>query len=305
MKDIFESLKEVLEDRNANKVIRNAPMAEHTSYKTGGKADFLLLPESEKDLKKLLGFLKENSCRYMLMGNGSNILVRDGGFPGIIIKIGKSFETVMVKDCFIEVGAGTLLAAVSRKAAEESLTGLEFASGIPGSVGGAIFMNAGAYGGEMKDVVKSVRILDREGATKILVAEELDFGYRHSRIQNTGEIVLSVVYNLKKGDKESIKHEMKELAQKRNSKQPVTYPSCGSFFKRPEGHFAGKLIEDAGFKGLKVGGAQVSELHCGFIINTGEATSKDIIELMHIVQAGVNKKFGVLLEPEVRIVGKD
>ena len=220
------------------------------------------------------------------------------------MRIGKAFEGVRREGDALICGSGTLLSVVARQALADSLTGFEFASGIPGSVGGAVFMNAGAYGGEMKDVLVKVRVISADGSSdRILNVEELDLGYRHSILQESGDIVVEAEIRLTPGDKEQIKETMAELTAKRNSKQPVQYPSAGSTFKRPEGYFAGKLIQDAGLKGLTVGGAQVSELHSGFVINIGGATATDILELMDIVKAKVLNDFGVELQPEVRIIG--
>lgn len=287
-------------------VILDAPMAEYTSFKAGGKAEALILPRSKEELKSTLQTLNENQIPHMIMGNGSNILVRDGGYPGAIVKLGEAFATVETDGEVITAGCGALLSAVSREALQQELTGMEFAGGIPGSLGGAVFMNAGAYGGEMKDIIESVVLLSPDGRREIVCkGEELELGYRTSRLQHSGEIVLAVKLRLTGGNGEEIKRTMKELMDERNSKQPVNYPSGGSFFKRPPGYFAGKLIQDAGLSGLTVGGAQVSTLHAGFVINRGGGTATDIIRLMHIVQATVMDKFGVKLEPEVRIVGED
>ena len=242
----------------------------------------------------------------VIIGNGSNILVRDGGFDGVIIKLGDEFTKIEQDGEQITAGAAALLSTVSKEAAQMGLAGMEFAGGIPGSLGGAVYMNAGAYGGEMKDVVKSVKAISRDGMREYLAyASELAFAYRHSIFAENGDIVTEVTLDLKSGDKAEIERRMKELSEKRNTKQPLRYPSAGSFFKRPEGHFAGALIEVAGLKGLSVGGAQVSELHAGFIVNTGGATASDIISLMKLVQNTVRDKSGIELVPEVRIIGRD
>ena len=263
------------------------------------------------------------------MGNGTNTLFLDGEYEGTVIKAGGDFDTIgliplgecgVCEDCEIEAdcdgslgchaltaGSAVLLSKVARAAASASLTGLEFAAGIPGSVGGAVFMNAGAYDGEIKDVLHSVSLISEENGQfvlKTVSAEELELGYRHSKIMDTGDIILSAIFILKKGDKEEIEAKMKDFAERRSSKQPLEYPSAGSFFKRPEGDFAGRLIEAAGLAGFSVGGAQVSEKHCGFVINTGDATASDIVELMHAVQDKVCEEFGVMLEPEVRFIGE-
>lgn len=286
--------------------ILNADMREYTSFKAGGKADRLVIPSNKEELKEILKELKTNRENFIILGNGSNILVRDGGYKGTIIKIGDSFNEILVENNSLRIGGGALMSAIARKALREELTGFEFASGIPGSIGGAVFMNAGAYGGEIKNILKEVTVVTANGEDeKVLSKEDLNLRYRNSVLQETGDIVVEVVLNLEKGDKEKISTEMKELLERRNSKQPVSYPSAGSFFKRPEGHYAGKLIQDSQLKGLTVGGAQVSNLHAGFIINTGSATATDIIQLMHLIQASVMKDSGVKMKPEVRIIGED
>ena len=241
----------------------------------------------------------------MVLGNGSNVLVRDGGYHGVIIKMGKAFDSVRVEGERLICGCGTLMSVVARTALEASLSGFEFASGIPGSIGGAVFMNAGAYGGEIAHILDKAHIVSADGKRDYyLNCDELDLGYRHSVLEESGDIVVEAELVLAQGDRDAIKAQMDELRTKRNTKQPVQYPSAGSTFKRPEGYFAGKLIQDAGCKGLQVGGAQVSELHSGFVINNDKATATDILQLMEIVQAKVLNDFGVQLEPEVRIIGE-
>ncbi|MGI6256561.1 MAG: UDP-N-acetylmuramate dehydrogenase [Anaerovoracaceae bacterium] len=289
-----------------NNVILDAPMAEYTSFKAGGKAEALILPESREELMDVLQILNESRTPYMIMGNGSNILVKDGGYPGAIVKLGDGFSHIETSGEEITAGSGALLSAVARHAHQEGLTGMEFACGIPGSLGGGVFMNAGAYEGEMKNILRSVRLLSPDGREEITrQVSELEMGYRTSSLQRSGEIVLAATLKLSSGDKDKIGAKMRELMDRRNSKQPVDYPSGGSFFKRPVGHFAGKLIQDAGLSGFSVGGAQVSTLHAGFVINKGGATATDIIQLMHIVQARVMEKFQVKMEPEIRIIGED
>ncbi len=285
------------------KRIENADMAEYTSFKCGGKADLLLIPDTADELEDALREAGEN---VLMLGNGSDTLVKDGGFRGTVIKLGEGFSNISVDGDKLTAGAASLLSQAAKTAAAASLSGLEPVSGIPGSVGGAVFMNAGAYGGEMKDVLLSVTALSKKTGEVIEVPkEELDLSYRHSVFSDTGDLILSAVMKLTPDDKEAIDARMKDYTERRNDKQPLQYPSAGSFFKRPEGYFAGKLIQDAGLKGLAVGGAQVSEKHSGFIINTGGATATDIITLMKLVQNTVYDKFGVMLEPEVRIVGED
>lgn len=295
----------IVEQIGEDYVICDCDMSRFTSFRTGGKADLLIMPQNPEQLKYVLQELSRADEPYMVMGNGSNILVKDGGYPGTIVKLGEAFSQIQVQGEKITAGCGALLSSVAKAALDESLTGLEFASGIPGSLGGAVFMNAGAYGGEMVQVIEKVRIIAKDGSREYtLSCADLDLSYRHSILHESGDIAVSVVLKLEKGDKAAIGEQMKELAAKRNAKQPVSLPSAGSFFKRPEGHFAGKLIQDAGLKGMSVGGAQVSPLHSGFIVNTGEATAGDILRLMEIVQAAVLEQFGVRLEPEVRIIGK-
>ncbi|MDO4395683.1 MAG: UDP-N-acetylmuramate dehydrogenase [Clostridia bacterium] len=264
----------------------------------------MVIVDTPEELLEVLIELNSKADPYIMLGNGTNTLVKDSGYHGTVVKLGDSFNKVKVEGERVTAGGGALLSVIAKVALGESLTGFEFAGGIPGSVGGAIFMNAGAYGGEMKDIVETVTLAKKDGSGVVTVkGEDMDFGYRHSVLEETGDIVLSVTYKLAKGDRQEIQSTMSELTQKRNEKQPVQYPSAGSFFKRPEGHFAGKLVQDAGLKGLTVGGAQVSQLHSGFVINVGGATATDIIDLMHVVQDTVEDKFGVRLEPEVRIIG--
>ncbi len=284
------------------KRIENADMSEYTSFKCGGKADLLLIPDTAEELREAL---KEAGSALMI-GNGSDTLVRDGGYRGTIIKLGEGFSEITIDGERVTAGSAALLSQVAKEAAAAALSGLEPVSGIPGSIGGAVFMNAGAYGGEMKDVLESVKALSKETVEIVEIpAEELDLSYRHSVFTDTGDIIISAVMKLTPDDKDEIDARMKDYTERRNDKQPLQYPSAGSFFKRPEGYFAGKLIQDAGLKGLTVGGAQVSEKHSGFIINTGGATATDIIQLMHLVQNTVYDKYGVMLEPEVRIVGEE
>ncbi len=280
-------------------------MKDYTSFKTGGQAAEMVIPETTGELQDALREIALNGRRSIILGNGSNTLIADGGFDGAVIKLGEAFCRVTVEGSLLRAGGGALMSTVARTALGADLTGFEFASGIPGSIGGAVFMNAGAYGGEMKDIVASVTMVSRDGRqVQTVKGEDMDFGYRHSCLEESGSVVTEVTLKLTPGDHEEIAAKMKELTRRRNEKQPVQYPSAGSFFKRPEGYFAGKLIQDAGLKGLTVGGAQVSEQHSGFIINKGGATAKDIVDLMHLVQNTVFDQFGVKLEPEVRIIGE-
>lgn len=287
-------------------VRENEPMAAHTSFKAGGRADLFVEPQNGEQLRKVLQLYNKENVKYMVLGNGSNVLVRDGGYRGVIVRIGEAFSSIKREENRIICGSGALMSAAARFAASEGLAGLEFASGIPGSIGGAVFMNAGAYGGEIAQVLSSARIISKDGNREFnMTADELQMGYRHSVLHETGDVTIEAVFELQPADINEIKANIADFTERRNSKQPVNYPSAGSFFKRPEGYFAGKLIQDAGFKGLSVGGAQVSELHSGFIINKGNAAASDILQLMEIVQAGVYDKFGVKLEPEVRIIGEE
>ena len=280
-------------------------MSKYTSFRAGGKAAALVEVENKEQLKAVLRFADEENIPHLLIGNGSNTLFKDSGYQGLVIKLGDYFNYLAEEsDTRLRIGASMLLSTAAKMALEESLTGMEFASGIPGSIGGAIFMNAGAYGGEMKDIVASVHAVSPDGREeKDFTNEEMQFGYRSSILQQNGWIATDVTFNLTTGNKEEIAAQMKDLNARRNAKQPVNYPSAGSTFKRPEGYFAGKLIEDAGLKGLTVGGAQVSTLHSGFVINKGGASATDILQLIALVQNTVYDKFGVMLEPEVRIIG--
>lgn len=286
------------------KIIKDVEMKDYTSFKAGGKANKMVICEREDEVIETLREIKEKNEKYIMLGNGSNTLVKDSGFSGTVIKLGDSFSKIIRTGNNLVCGGNTLMSVVAKYALKEGLTGFEFASGIPGSIGGAFFMNAGAYGGEIKDIAKSAKIISRDTLElKDVGLSDMGLSYRHSAFQENGDIILSVEISLEEGNKSEIESTMKDLAKKRNSKQPVQFPSAGSFFKRPEGHFAGKLIQDSGMKGVSVGGAQVSELHSGFIVNKGNATATDIIQLMELVQKKVYEKFGVSLEPEVRIIG--
>ena len=292
-------------------IIDNAPMSKYTSFRCGGRAKRLVICDKVSELEHVMNEITESKEEYLFLGNGSNTLFLDGVYDGTVVTLGKGFDDVDIIDDGDEVRlkcmAAALLSKIAKKALAESLAGFEFASGIPGSIGGAVFMNAGAYGGEMIDVLESVELLspnaDGKWELKTVPADNLGLSYRHSRLQETKEIVVSATLRLLRGNKAEIEEKLAELTKKRTSKQPLEFPSAGSFFKRPEGYFAAKLIEDAGLKGLSVGGAQVSSKHCGFVINTGNATTGDIVDLMHLVQNTVFDKFGVKLEPEVRIIG--
>lgn len=279
-------------------------MSLHTTFRVGGAADYFVNVKTIDEIKALLLLCEEEQEPYYILGNGSNLLVSDSGYRGLIIHIGKEFGIIEREGNCIRAQAGALLSQVANEAWKAGLAGIEFAAGIPGSLGGALIMNAGAYGGEMKNIVSEVTALDKSGSVHVLKGEMLEFGYRSSILMKKGYIALEAVIQLEQGDKEAIKAVMDELKEKRTTKQPLQYPSAGSTFKRPEGYFAGKLIEDAGLRGFQVGGAQVSQKHCGFVINAGDATASDIVNLMEQVSGKVQEQFGVTLEPEVRKLGE-
>lgn len=294
----------ILEKIPGLKLFKAEPMSRHTTFKVGGAARFFARPKNAEEIAALVEICRSGGEPYAVIGKGSNLLVSDEGYDGLIICIGEDFSAVTVSGLEIEARAGASLIGVCAEAKRAGLTGLEFACGIPGSVGGAIYMNAGAYGGEMKDVVASVTVMDEAGNVAEIPADEMDFGYRRSRISDGGLIVLSAKFRLKEGDPEQIGAAMSELMKRRSEKQPVEYPSAGSTFKRPEGAFAGKLIEDAGLRGYSVGGAQVSEKHCGFVINKGGATASDIMALCEHIRKTVKDASGYELEMEVKKLGK-
>ena len=302
-----EELKSVLP---AERALIEEPLADHCSFRTGGPASYYLTVHDEGELKGVLSCLKAVGCPYFLIGRGTNLLVGDKGYRGAVIHLAGAFADVKVESGpgaggVITAGAGATLYAAAKAAAEASLAGMEFASGIPGSLGGALVMNAGAYGGEMKQVVRSVRVMDPEDfSVREYAGEEMRFGYRTSRLKEEGGIALSAQLMLPAGSPEEIAEKMRDLAARRWEKQPLNYPSAGSTFKRPEGYFAGRLIEDAGLRGFAIGGAQVSEKHCGFVINRGGATSKEISSLIAEVQRRVYENSGVRLEREVIYLGE-
>lgn len=282
----------------------NEPLSRHTSFKIGGNANILIKPQSKEVIKDTIIYLKNNNIPYFILGKGSNILFSDDGFKGVIIKIDSDFSEIkLIDDTTIEASAGTSLTQLCIFAQKNSLTGLEFAYGIPGTLGGAIYMNAGAYGGEIKDVLQTVLSIDNTGIELKNSINELEMGYRKSKFSNSNNCILSAVIKLEKGDSLAIKQKMDETLAKRKDKQPLEYPSAGSTFKRPEGTFAGLLIEQSGLKGYSIGGAQVSEKHAGFIINKDRATSKDVLSLIEHVKNTVLEKTGYLLECEVKIIG--
>ena len=287
-----------------DRVFTEEAMSQHTTFKIGGPADYFLMPDKGEDVGRVIKICKEKEIPYFILGNGSNLLVGDGGYRGAVIQIYRNMSSVTVEGNEITVQAGALLSAVAAAAKNASLTGFEFAGGIPGTIGGAVVMNAGAYGGEMKDVLTEVTVMNAEGDIFTLPTEELELGYRTSIIKTAGYIVLEAKIRLKEGNPEVIRETMKDLTIRRTTKQPLEYPSAGSTFKRPEGYFAGKLIMDSGLAGYQVGGAQVSEKHCGFVINAGDATARDVRTLMDNVRDIVYKKYGVTLEPEVKFLGE-
>ena len=287
------------------KVLVNESMASHTTFRIGGPADYFVMPETVEEVAAVLKLCKEEEMPYFILGNGSNLLVGDKGFRGVVIQLYKNFDGLQIEGTTVTAKSGAMLIRVAKESGKAGLTGLEFASGIPGTIGGAMVMNAGAYGGEMKDVVSAMTVLTKDGEIKTLTGDEMNFRYRGSVVEDEGYIVLEAVMELKEGCLEEIQARMDELSLQRKTKQPIEYPSAGSTFKRPQGYFAGALIEENNFKGVSVGGAQVSEKHAGFIINTGDATAADILALIKHVQDTVRAKDGVELECEVRIVGED
>lgn len=286
-------------------ICENELMSRHTTFKVGGPCSILVKISEVEQLKKLLPYLVKENIPYFFLGNGSNILVSDKGFDGVVITYSQTLtEDVEAEGDKIIAGGGVLLSKVAKKALDASLTGFEFAAGIPGTVGGAMVMNAGAYDGEMKQIVESVEVVDTEGNLRVLSCEEMEFGYRTSILKREPFVVTKVTFKLEKGDSTVIKEKMDDLAARRREKQPLEYPSAGSTFKRPQGHFAGKLIMDAGLRGYQVGGAKVSDKHCGFVINAGDATAMDVYNLMEDVIKEVQEKFQVTLEPEVIRLGE-
>lgn len=280
-------------------------MSKYTTFKVGGPADVIITPDNVNQLKTIIRLIKQFDIPYVVIGNGSNILVGDKGIRGVVIKISGKMNRCVADGTKLTAESGIKLGSLASAALNAGLTGLEFASGIPGTLGGALFMNAGAYGGEMKDVVESVTYFDTTAESIITVpVEECGYGYRKSIFTSGDKIIVSAVLNLKSGNYDDIKYKMAELCKRRNEKQPMEKPSAGSTFKRPEGNFAGALIQNTGLKGAKIGGAEVSEKHAGFIINNGGATADDIVKLIDYVKEEVNKKYGVMLEPEVRFIGE-
>lgn len=285
------------------RVLFDEPMSSHTTFRIGGPAEVFAMPENYEQIGAVLKLCDQEQLPYFVLGNGSNLLVSDSGYRGVIIQMDRNMEEIRLEGNEIHACAGALLSSIAVAARNASLTGFEFAGGIPGTLGGAVVMNAGAYGGELKDVLKEAVVMDREGKIFTIPVEELEMGYRTSVIKTAGYLVLEAVIALEKGDPEKIRATMKDLSDRRTEKQPLDCPSAGSTFKRPEGYFAGKLIMDSGLRGYRIGGAQVSEKHCGFVINAGGATAKDVRALMDHVISTVQEKYGVTLEPEVKFLG--
>ena len=279
------------------------PMKLHTTFRVGGPADCLVSPESEEQLCKIRHYLNRVGIPSIILGNGSNILVSDKGYSGVILQVSDQMNRIRVEGDEIVAEAGALMSQVAKVAMENGLTGLEFASGIPGTIGGGVVMNAGAYGGEMCQVVTKVNVVDQNGEVLELDNSTMEFGYRYSIIRNHPFVVTEVTFKLQKGDSKEIQEKMDDFTRRRREKQPLEYASAGSTFKRPEGYFAGELIMKAGLRGFRIGGAQVSEKHCGFVVNVGNATAADIMDVIHEVQAQVKEKFNVVLEPEVVFLG--
>ena len=300
----MEIVKQIKEELAGIEILFNEPLKQYTYTKVGGAADYLAFPRNKYELKRIVTFANAHEIPWMVLGNSSNIIVRDGGIEGFVIMF-DHFHDVRVNGYVIEAEAGAKLIDVTHVARYHSLTGFEFACGIPGSIGGAVYMNAGAYGGEIAHILQSCKVLTPEGEIKTLSASDLAFGYRHSKIQETGDVVISAKFALAPGNYDQINQEMARLTHLRELKQPLEYPSCGSVFKRPVGHFAGQLISEAGLKGHRIGGVEVSEKHAGFMINVDHGTAKDYEDLIAHVIATVEKSAGVTLEREVRIIGRD
>ena len=302
---MISDLQELFAGCTAKPLLLNEPMSRHTSFKIGGPADLLAMPTSEDELRRLLEKAQEAGVPVTLIGNGSNLLVRDKGVRGLVIKLGNMLTDIKIDGSTITFGSGVALSMAAKTAANNGLTGMEFAVGIPGSIGGAVYMNAGAYDGEMANVVASVRVMDMAGNIKEMTAADLQFGYRKTALQNSGLIVTAVTVAMERGDVDAINAKMADFSQRRISKQPLEMPSAGSMFKRPPGYFAGTLIDQTGLKGYSVGGAQVSTKHAGFVVNTGGATAADVLQLIRDVQDKVMAAHGVLLQPEVLVIGEE
>ena len=304
MNQYMEFYKLLGEFYNEEDITVDSPMSEHIYFRVGGPADILVTHVNEEQVVNTLKLCREYNVPYFILGNGSNILVKDGGISGVVIKFNKLNKITTEGNC-VTAQSGALLKDVSKAALENNLRGFEFACGIPGSIGGAVFMNAGAYDGDMAHVIKSARVIDENCNIKNLTKEELELGYRSSIVMKKGYVVIEATVELESGEYASIKDKIDDLTNRRESKQPLEYPSAGSTFKRPEGYFAGKLIQDSGLKGFSIGGAAVSEKHSGFVINKGGATAKDVLDVIAHVQKTVKENFDVELHTEVRIIGRD
>lgn len=300
----ISALLSFLEKELPGKYQINAPMERYTTFRVGGPADLLVEPESQEEVCRLLQEIHTQKVPLTVIGNGSNLLVMDKGIRGCVVKLGSSLKQLILDGCTIRVEAGVLLSRLASAAAEGGLAGLEFASGIPGSLGGALLMNAGAYGGEIGDLVRSVTVADSRGELRVLDQEEMGFRYRHSAVMDSGDIILGATLELTQDDPDAIRERISEFTRKRVSKQPLNFPSAGSTFKRPPGYFAAALIDQAGLRGYRIGDAQVSEKHTGFVVNRGHATAAEILQLMDDVKERVHAASGVWLEPEVRIIGE-
>ncbi len=300
-KEIYERLTTIVDKKN---ICVDEWLKRHTFTRLGGKADFFVTPETYDEVQGLIKFAKANQIPLTLIGNGSNLIVRDGGIRGIVMSLTK-FNKITVDGNYLIAQSGAGIIEASQEALKAGLTGLEFACGIPGTVGGALYMNAGAYGGEIKDVLDHALVIDKDGNFVKRKAEDFGFSYRYSNISKNGDIVLEAVFRLKPGEYEEIKALMDDLTERRRAKQPLEYPSCGSVFKRPQGYYAGKLIQDSGLQGFRIGGAEVSKKHAGFIVNVDNATASDYIRVIEHVQKTVKEKFNVTLETEVKIIGED
>ncbi|MBS5933925.1 MAG: UDP-N-acetylmuramate dehydrogenase [Clostridiales bacterium] len=301
LNDINQKLKAILPEEN---IVRNEPLAKHTTFKIGGPAEYFVTPENEDQLKLVIKVCKESNIPYYIIGKGSNLLVGDKGYKGVIIQIYKNFDLIKIDKNIVTAGAGVMLSRLATQAAEHNLAGLQGECGIPGTLGGAVTMNAGAYGYEIKDYIISATVLNQEGEIFTLNKEELQLAYRTSIIQKNSYIVIEAVFELPYGNKEDILAEIAEFNRKRVEKQPLEYPSAGSTFKRPVGYFAGKLIMDSGLAGYRVGDIMISMKHCGFVINVGNGTASEVRQLIEDVQHIVYEKHQVMLEPEVRIIGE-
>lgn len=304
VEETFKKMSEIIEKAGKGKVERDVPMDRYTTFHVGGPADLLVTVETEDSLSEMLRYMESEEVPYFLLGRGSNLLVKDNGFRGVMLKLAGVFGQLGVENTMLEAGGAVLMSAAATAAAGASLAGLEFAAGIPGSIGGGIYMNAGAYDGEIVKVLRSARLMNRDGSVEEVSVDQLGLSYRHSDLMKTGAIVLSAKFELEMGDRGAILAKIKDLNGRRREKQPLDYPSAGSTFKRPEGNYAGKLIQEAGCSDLAVGGAKVSPKHAGFVINYDNATAKDILDLIELVRVRVKDHSGIDLEPEVRIIGE-